>query len=339
MADKSKIEWTDATWNPIRGTKGKWHCTKVSEGCKNCYAERMNVRFGGPAYTVGADTLRLDEHVLEQPLRWRKPRMIFVCSMTDLFHEDVPFEHVLDVWRIMAKAPEHIFQILTKRAQRMNEYFSWLSRNVACPEWADVLPNVWLGVTAENQKAANERIPWLQKTPARVRWVSAEPLIGPLSLIEAVEPNEELYDQVDLEDTGGEPDEFIEECELECDWINYGNDLVLNPEYTDWVAWRKRRVKGLTFGEEIDWVVVGGESGPKARPMNPRWLRNLKYECKTYDVPFFFKQWGEYAPCDNFEICPPTVDYRFPDGYGLHRVGKVAAGRLLDGVEWDEWPK
>lgn len=178
----TKIEWTDETWNPIRGTKGKWHCTKVSEGCRNCYAERLNRRFGGPAYVVGADTLRLDPDVLGKPIRWRRARMVFVCSMTDLFHEDVPFEWIDRMFAIMIATPRHTFQVLTKRIARAAEYFghSRALFSAASAPWP--APNVWLGTSVEDQATADKRIPELLKTPAAVRFLSCEPLLGPIEL-------------------------------------------------------------------------------------------------------------------------------------------------------------
>src|SRR3990167_3665412 len=192
---KTSIEWTQFSWNPIRGVKGLWHCTHVSEGCRNCYAERMNVRIGGPAYEPGADTFRLDEKVLQQPLKWRHPRRVFVCSMTDLFHEDVPEEFIDQVFAVMGVKWGHTFQVLTKRPARMKSYLDNIRRQ---ERWWDAmpgrdswekrdrqdelteqfpLPNVWLGVSVEDEKTACERIPILLQTPGAVRWISAEPLL------------------------------------------------------------------------------------------------------------------------------------------------------------------
>lgn len=194
MSDKSSIEWTDATWNPIRGTIGRHHCVRVSEGCKHCYAATMNHRFGGPDYVKGADTPRLDEEALLQPGKWRRNRRIFVCSMTDLFMDEHTDEMIDNVFAVMALAPHHTFQVLTKRAKRMREYLTsgpWgqieeaaalLSNSPRAAAATDIdrlpLPNVWLGVSAENQERADERIPDLLATPAAVRFVSAEPLLS-----------------------------------------------------------------------------------------------------------------------------------------------------------------
>lgn len=232
MSDKSSIEWTDATWNPIRGTKGRHHCVRISEGCKHCYAATMNHRFGGPDYVVGADTPRLDEEALLQPLKWKKPRQIFVCSMTDLFMDEHESNDIFDVFRIMADSPQHTFQVLTKRSRRMMEVLSDLKP----------LPNVWIGVSCENQERADERIPHLLATPAAVRFVSAEPLLGPIRL-----------------------------------------DQPLNFDGALWDA----MARGA-----LGWVIVGGESGPGARPCDVSWIRSIVQQCEAAEVPCFVKQLG-----------------------------------------------
>lgn len=319
MADKTKIVWTDATWNPVTG------CTKVSQGCKHCYAERDWARlvhmpaFSGRAFTdVACHPERLD-----QPLHWKKPRRIFVNSMSDLFHEDVPDEFIDQVFAVMAQSPQHTFQVLTKRPERMREYMNhpvrlnmWADAEIplVSSEWGDFpLPNVWLGVSVEDQATAYERIPLLLQTPAAVRWISAEPLLGP----------------VDLR------------------YFNYN--------YLD------KLPKGVI---SLDWVVVGGESGPKARPMHPDWARSLRDQCQAAGVSFLFKQWGEWAAASTL---PPTtllpssrwawisikggeadswmdVMHEKPlSDEGAHhelmgRIGKSAAGRLLDGDLHDGYP-
>jgi protein gp37 len=283
MSDGSKIEWTEATWNPVTG------CSKVSPGCKHCYAERDWPRLAAPRakpniYT-GRDFTDVKCHPekLGIPLRWTKPRRIFVNSMSDLFHEAVPFEFVDAVWLTMIKSQQHIFQILTKRPQRMLEFFEWESKRCEHP----TLPNVWLGVSCENQETFDERWRILAKVPAAVRWFSLEPMIG----------------RIDM-------------CEAFGMWWNQtmhcfeGSGSKLNPH-------------------GFSWVVAGGESGPHARPMHPDWVRAIRDQCQAAGVPFFFKQWGEWAP--------PT------DGAGgrkivMHRFGKKAAGRSLDGRTWDEYP-
>jgi protein gp37 len=329
MSDNSPIEWTDATWNVVTG------CTKVSPGCDNCYAETFAERFRGTAghhFQTGFDlTLRPERMTL--PLRWRKPRRIFVNSMSDLFHKDVPDEYIARVFAVMMAAPQHTFQLLTKRHARMRALLSSTAFKVAVAEaWAfgsDVpdsapkpagwpLPNVWLGVSVEDQHWADIRIPALLDTPAAVRWISAEPLLGPIRLPEFV--------------VGGAPDCPCEE----------GGECLPN----------------------LDWVVVGGESGPGARPMHPAWARGLRDQCQEGSIPFLFKQWGAWAPSGvigigtpldctpgGFVRQPPRRDPNrcyagapfemvngLPYSPKMVRVGKKAAGRELDGRTHDEYP-
>ncbi len=338
MADKTKIEWSDASWNPTRG------CSRVSPGCKGCYAERVAMRFSGPGQPYeglvrminGAPTwtgeMRLAENMLELPLTWKKGRMVFVDSMSDLFHVGVPFEYVDRVFAMMAMCPQHRFQVLTKRPERMLEYITSRTaqriheaakgqlgydnpKRRAINDWP--LPNVWLGVSAEDQITANERVPLLLATPAAVRWVSAEPLLGNVSLTR-IKIGQGWYDAL----SG-----WRDNCP---DWG--GRENLLN------------------------WVVAGGESGPKARPSHPDWYRSLRDQCAAAGVPFLFKQWGEWAPGEVYPIAegardgaPGTIepvndraafaglrDRR--QGLWLGRVGKKAAGRLLDGVEHNGFP-
>ncbi|MFU2936902.1 DUF5131 family protein [Pseudomonas aeruginosa] len=386
MADKTKIEWTDATWNPIRG------CSRVSEGCRYCYAETVAARViamdrgrGIPAGQGAYDELlakggqwngriKVVESVMDQPLRWRKPRLIFVNSMSDLFHENVPLEVIDQIFAVMLACAalnnrKHTFQVLTKRPERMREYLlsrtpsehlkTWAlagdglvhmqDENVLFSEhvagllgfdWDEngenssgseymawgytsklfPLPNVWLGVSIEDQAAARDRIPLLLETPAAVRWLSVEPLLGPVDL-----------QHIKLH-TG---DEF-------------------NALYGWHEPGTMRRVRG------VDWVVVGGESGPNARPMHPEWAFELRDQCAADGVPFLFKQWGEWRPpLDGEEFStamgrtqrvpafivakngtvhcfesPTTADGALP----MLRVGKQAAGRLLDGQLFDGYP-
>lgn len=235
MAQNSSIEWTEATWNPVTG------CTKVSPGCKFCYAERMAKRLkamGQPRYADGF-RLTLQPDLLDAPLHWRTPRTIFVNSMSDLFHKDIPLDYIEQVFGTMKSAYWHTFQILTKRADRLEELASSL-------DWTE---NVWMGVSVENSDYT-WRVRHLQQVPAQVRFLSVEPLLGPIP------------------------------------------DLPL---------------------QGIHWVIVGGESGPGARPMNSAWVTNLRDQCISADVPFFFKQWGG--------------------------VNKGKTGRELDGRLWDEMPR
>lgn len=307
MGDRSLIEWTDATWNPVRG------CTRVSEGCRNCYAERVAARFSGPgmpyeglaAMRAGeprwTGELRVVETHLEDPLRWRNPRRVFVNSMSDLFHEKLHFEDIGRVFGVMAACPHHSFQILTKRPERMREFVTITTGIPGRPHWP--LPNVWLGVSVENQPAADERIPELLATPAAVRFVSAEPLLGPID-----------FDQENGLNAFG--------CGFEGGWRNC-------PENSPKCA-------------GLDWVIVGGESGPGARPMHPRWARTIRDQCVAAGVPFFFKQWGEWRGCypgDGWEPSDDMLYHYFEGGPKVWRVGKKRAGRLLDGRTWDEMPR
>jgi protein gp37 len=234
MSDGSKIEWTQASWNPVTG------CTKVSPGCAHCYAETFAERWRGilgHPYEQGFD-LRLWPARLEQPLKWKRPRLIFVNSMSDLFHEQIPDEYIVRVFDVMTEASQHIFQVLTKRHERLAE----LAPHIAWPE------NVWMGVSIENKRWVR-RADALREVPAAVRFISAEPLLGPL----------------------------------------VGIDLT-----------------------EIDWLIAGGESGYRHRPVREEWIVDLRDRCHAEDVAFFFKQWG-----------------------GRHAK---ANGRLLQGQEWSDMP-
>jgi len=272
----SKIEWTDEVWNPVTG------CTKVSAGCKNCYAERMSKRLAGrvgyPAAPHNFDVVYHPDR-LSEPMRWRKPLRVFVCSMGDLFHKDVPDWAIREVFWRMDIARQHTFQVLTKRPERMAE---WLA-DKPC------LPNVWLGTSVENQQAADERIPWLVRTPAAVRFLSCEPLLGP----------------VDLN-------------------VSYGQGV------------------GDLLIDGLGWCIAGGESGPGARPMHPNWARSLRDQCNAAGVAFFHKQNGEWLATgqvgDAYAWNDNTPEHRFEDGLSVWRIGKKAAGSLLDGREWKEYP-
>jgi protein gp37 len=284
----SSIEWTDKVWNPVTG------CTKVSQGCKHCYAEGIAGRFFAKQYPPNADgsprkftDVRCHEERLDAPLHWRKPARIFVNSMSDLFHPDVPVEFIDRVFAMMALSPQHTFQVLTKRPQRMREFFAGAGRGGG-------VFNAWLGVSVEDQATADARIPLLLQTPAAVRWISYEPALGPLDVQQAL-----TYRRRDIPD---------------------GDD-------------GGRFLAGI---QGVDWVVCGGESGPHARPMHPDWARSMRDQCQAAGVPFFFKQWGEWLPamCDGAPI----------DGQHLNasdepvRVGKKAAGSLLDGIEHKQFP-
>jgi len=332
MADGTAIEWTDATWNPITG------CSVVSPGCTNCYAMRLagtrlrhdpsragltRATRAGPVWT-GA--VRFNERWLDQPLRWSRPRRIFVCAHGDLFDEAVPDEWIDRIFRVMSTAPRHTFQVLTKRAERMRRYLSDPTvhgriRYDARPPWP--LPNVWLGVSVEDQRRADERIPILLDTPAAVRWASAEPLLGPIDLTWiSFRRYEELF----------EINCFSDEA-----WVSHPPDQRLEPG--------ERFHRGPALGASVNWVVAGGESGPGARPMHPDWARSLRDQCAAADVPFLFKQWGEWGelkgphgiPRGHSE--PGGAYFGWDDGVVSERIGKKAAGRLLDGVIHDAWPE
>ena len=318
MADNTGIEWTDATWNPVTG------CTKVSPGCDHCYAETFAERWRGTPghYFEHGFDLRLRPERLTQPLRWKRPRRIFVNSMSDLFHDDIPDDYIAKVFAIMSGG-NHIYQVLTKRHGRMKALLSdpafrqlvFESRNTpywTMPDstWRDwPLPNVWLGVSVEDQKWADIRVPALLDTPAAIRWLSCEPLLGPLELRSHLAGHCPEHDFV-----GG----FC----------------------------TQRYHPGV---QHIDWVVVGGESGSGARPMHPDWVRTIRDHCVLWHRPFFFKQWGEWAQApSNYgpnvpEHARPHTQLLFSsssdvDGQIMLRRGKKLAGRQLDGRTWDEYP-
>ena len=361
MADRTGIEWTDSTWNPIVG------CSVVSPGCTNCYAMKMAARIeamqpgshyagtthASKAGAVWTGKLALaPDSILTQPLRWRRPRRIFVNSMGDLFHEDVPDAWIDRVFAVMALTPQHTYQVLTKRSARMREYFAALTCQggfrpyIRRPGWTAKdprdgdavlllpegqswpLPNVWLGVSIDDQRRADERVPDLLATPAAIRFVSAEPLLGLIRFSGVSEDGKRQWN-----------------------WLT-GETGVMYPDGPD-----------FEYGPRIDLAIVGGESGPNARPMHPDWARSLRDQCAAAGTAFFFKQWGEWAPrgwkadggthamrhtapdwgCfqeiqshpDSIERVEPA-----PDGWqAFAHVGKRAAGRLLDGVEHNAMPE
>lgn len=326
MSDKTKIEWTDATWNPVTG------CSRVSAGCKHCYAETFTNRFKGvPGHHFERGfKVTLRPEMLEIPLRWKKPRRIFVNSLSDLFHAEVPFEFIDSVFTVMAMAPQHTFQILTKRPERMHKYMeeavfrvydSIMARRRAMglkdgptsplgkaaseigKKWWP-LENVHLGVSVEDQAAADTRIEILQQTPAAVRFISCEPLLGPVNLYKVQH-------------------------------IPAGNGM--DAMWRDPLNARNRYGREWMATTGIDWVIVGGESGPGSRPMNPEWARLIRDQCAAAGVPFMFKQWGEFVPCGMVED-ETLFKNTMLEGTIMCRVGKRAAGRLLDGVEHNGAP-
>ena len=376
MADHTKIEWTDATWNVITG------CSVVSPGCSNCYAmklagtrlrnipSRIGLTRASKAGPVWNGTIRFNERWLDQPLRWRRPRMIFVCAHGDLFAEGVTDAMLDRIFAVMALCPQHTFQVLTKRPERMRRYVSGFDCdgarriNVAdqaealakCDQSASMpwpLPNVWLGVSVEDQKRADERIPVLLDTPAAVRWVSAEPLLGAVD-----------FSGIFMTNGRGGAGRY--------------NALVGEWRPGDMAEFA---TSGLP---RLDWIVAGGESGHGARPMHPDWVRSIRDQCAAAGVPFLFKQWGAWAPiCEMSEAatdrcyrsnrrakdgdCQDTLDEmygrtRIVQSHVLHQdgsqhdnvapmafrqgtgamtmfaIGKKAAGRSLDGVIHDGFP-
>jgi protein gp37 len=302
MGKNSRIEWTDATWNPVMG------CTPVSEACENCYALSMIERFAGrKGYPQSADTVQLFPDRLDWPRRWTEPRRIFVCSMSDMFHPAVPFTLVREIWRVMASERRHTFMILTKRPELMLAFTQWMagSDDISIAEWPR---NVWLGVTAENQARADERIPILLRIPAAVRFVSIEPMLGPVDL----------------------------------------RDVRLNKEtYVNALTGRQRYAGAISgssssTGVHLDWVIVGGETGAGSRPMRPDWARLVRNQCRSDRVPFFFKQWGDWLEVGM--LLPEHAEryardqVAWADGTRMFRVGKKVAGRELNGRTWDERP-
>ena len=353
----SKIEWTDKTWNPITG------CTKISAGCANCYAERMSKRLAGLGGYPKKDPFRPGlEHPKQwlKPCKWKKPRLIFVCSMGDLFHKDVSFDLVHKVLAVAINEPRHTFILLTKRPERMYEFITHYrhdghhvfsdrvtpynpSRNKQAyllldhkQDWP--LANLWLGGSAENQAALDARAPYVISTPSALWFMSLEPLIGPIDL--RPRPN---------------PDT--------CIVCGEGPDAPHNHPF----GYRNRG---------LDWIIVGGETGPGARPMHPEWVRKIRDQCAQAGIPFFFKSWGEYGPSGvDLQTGEPTfrmfqnkaqwvnkartwmlpgdicldmtgrilrkgADFdgaRYPVAI-MRKMGKKAAGNLLDGQVWDQFP-
>lgn len=333
MSDSTKIEWTQApgykgrTWNPVVG------CSRLSTGCENCFAERMAGRqvamgtkhYRGTVKKVNRRAVwtgkinRAPDHIFYAPLRWKKPSMVFVDSMSDLFHENLldwrpgvwsqeGFELLVDVFHTMLNAKQHLFQILTKRADIM---YDMVPRVMLKLNQRRPLPNVWLGVSVENEEQS-ERISWLQRTPAAIHFLSLEPLLGPISIGR---------------------------------WLRSEADCKGHPKW--------RADQNCIYQREIDWVVLGGESGPGARPMHPDWARDIRDACLEAEVPYFFKQYGEWCPetvaCS--ERTAKTALYIERDGstrpaktgargnaVTVQRVGKRTAGRILDGIEWNQMP-
>ena len=331
MSDTSNIEWTDATWNPTTG------CTKISPGCAHCYIETTPpFRMEGRKFVKGHIPLRLHADRLDKPLHWRKPRRVFVNSLSDLFHEDVPDEFIDRVFATMSLTPQHTYQVLTKRPERMHKYMTgWpngmsrgnhiaLRRNKDGTALATIppthsptgsfedgtgplvklpLPNVWLGVSAEDQQRADDRIPWLLKTPAAVRFVSAEPLLGPIDLSRS--------------------------------WVSKPCEYCGNLD-----GEAGRCFCGMQTPSEIHWVIVGGESGHGSRPCDLAWVRSIVEQCKEANVACFVKQFGAHVEATN--IIDPIDQFpndripKFSQGRGEH-TARIHL-KHKKGADTAEWP-
>lgn len=288
----TKIEWAEETWNPVTG------CSPISEGCRNCYAARMAKRLAGRCGYPEGEPFRVTLHPdkLDQPMRWKKPRMIFVCSMGDLFHEDVPTTFIDQVLEIIASCPQHTFIALTKRPENLEHKIYGITPDnpYRLLGGGDYLPNLWLGVTAENQQRADERIPVLLQIPAAVRFVSVEPMLGPVDLTKiSLGPN-------------GHGLTF------------YHNSL--NGWSTGYNAeTHKQKVSRNDQFSRLDWVICGGESGPGARPMHPDWVRSIRDQCRDAGVAFYMKQmgsaWNKKGKGNNLSEIPEDLRIRqFPNG-------------------------
>lgn len=391
MSDKTNIEWSEATWNPITG------CSVVSAGCKHCYAmklagtrlkhhpSRKGLTRDTKAGPVWTGEVRFNEQWLTQPLKWTRPRKIFVCAHGDLFAEGVPDEWIDRVFAVMATSRTHTFQVLTKRPERMRDYLArfkpdgqgWITPNGGdgyqslCPlgpeRWP--LPNVWLGVSVEDQKTADQRIPHLLATLSAIRWISYEPALGPVDF------RRWMFDwgcescgyggEATLDHcpncgwVGDAPGEIGEAKCPECKELLSDYDACPECQATEETGFGPT-LSGYTLGY-INWIVAGGESGKHARPAHPDWFRSTRDQCAAAGIPFLFKQWGEHAVVYDRESDDP--DWRRCDaikrqtpkgrwlnlvgGHGFHgervvrvdRIGKKHSGRLLDGVLHDAYPE
>lgn len=409
MGDKTGIAWTDATWNPVAG------CSIVSPACTNCYAMAQAARIQLMAAGAGKEShydittkevngkpvwtgvlKQAPERILTLPLRWKKPRRIFVNSMSDLFHESVPDAWIDEIFAVMALCSQHTFQVLTKRPKRMRDYLCEASARIAQQVYDSApinhplehlgltfapketpslsikawpLPNVWLGVTAERQREADDRIPDLLATPAAVRFVSYEPALGPIDWkrwLPTRKPSRRPNGEPFLA-----PHFFMTRCE-HCGWVGSSELCGADSFGDDSDVFCPACAKSICADElpRLDWVICGGESGPGARPMHPFWVRSLRDQCAAAGVPFFFTQRGEWSwPEDptlpGYDEKNETLPAYHPedwrekdrgilclkpngarcDGYAgageefAYRIGARHAGRLLDGREHNEFPK
>ncbi len=305
----TKIEWTDVVWNPVTG------CREISDGCKNCYAAKSFNRFskmptrGGVYVGRTFHDVQAHEDRLAIPATWVKPRRVFVNSMSDLFHDAVPEDFLYRVFGVMVKERRHAYQVLTKRPERALEFFQkYYSVGGEFP------PNIWFGVSVENQATADDRVPWLLRCPFAVRFVSYEPALGAVDLTH---------------------------------WLAPGVEPMADARP---VGLRSMKAE-KRFNNGIHWVIAGGESGPGARPAHPDWFRSLRDQCEQYSVPYFFKQWGEWMPQGHMASLSiyPHVGAR-THTIGCHdaqtetdcrcwRIGKKKAGNLLDGRTHQQFPE
>lgn len=337
MAEQSKIEWTDHTFNPWEG------CQKVAPECDHCYAEARDVRFtGGTHWGPKAPRRRTSTQNWNKPRRWNaqadaffaahgRRQRVFCASLADVFDNAIDPAWRADLWALIRECDRLEWLLLTKRPQNIAKMLP--------PDWGDGWLHVWLGTSAGTQKTANHNIPHLMAAPATIRFVSAEPMLGPLDLTQAMEGESAL--EMD--------------CWGQCGWCDSGKHALHN-------CWRGRQSdRDFAKGRSgLDWVICGGESGPNARPMHPDWARSLRDQCRDADVPFFFKQWGNWAVEIDRDNDDPDwrADYKkarrdgwtilnFEGGRGFHgervclmkRSAKDAAGRELDGQEWNEVPR
>ncbi len=331
MASNSKIEWTDSSWNVVTG------CTPIAVGCKNCYAARMAKRLKAMGQHKYRNEFQVtcQSECLDEPLRWKKPRRVFVVSMGDLFHKNVPDEFICRVWETMERAKQHTFLVLTKRPQRMVDVLGGTS---GAGLQAPPLRNVHVGFSASTQADFDAGREHLLRTPAAVRWVSLEPLVEP----------------IDCGRIG-----LWMECSR-CSWAGCEAETRRHVFYATYDWWSCLKCgapckhtppldRGFVGGAptpHINWVVVGGESGPGARPMDPDWVRSIRDDCIKAGVPFFFKGFGAWMPKTYVgkQLPPLLADCHKPRGHdwgngqASYRVGKKKAGRELDGRTWDELP-
>lgn len=330
-------EWWTRTWNPVTG------CSPVSEGCRNCWARRMAKRLAGRCGYPGGDGFAptLHEDRLNEPLKRRKPEVYFACGMGDLFHDDVERTWLLGVWDVMRRCPQHAFMILTKRPECVYEDFRYILSD-------DPLRNVWLGVSVEDQATANERIPWLLRTPAAHRFVSYEPALGPVDLDQYTCGNcLRSFRRFDS----------MKALKVKCPHCEHCDEHA-GPNIVPWL-WSSPSARYVESWPRIDLVIAGGETGPGARPAHPDWFRSVRDQCAAAGVAYHFKGWGEWTT--ERPKHPMAHDWGVINRQGqffrqttawngrrgadsetgeeyVYRVGHKAAGRLLDGREHNAGP-